>query len=220
MIRERVKEILRQIPQDVQVVAATKTRSPEEIEEAIKAGITIIGENYVQEAERKQEVLGKHVCWHLIGHLQKNKVKKAVKIFDLIETLDSLPLAEMIEKECNKINKQMPVFVEINIAKESQKSGIREDELMPFLEELLSFRHLSVEGLMTMGPWVEDAEFLRPYFKRMKRMFEEVRITYRDKLPNFRYLSMGMSTSFKVAIQEGANIIRLGTILFGTRREE
>ncbi|MCD6583667.1 MAG: YggS family pyridoxal phosphate-dependent enzyme [Candidatus Omnitrophica bacterium] len=217
MIRENVERILRQIPSYVEVVAATKKRTPSEILEAITAGIKIIGENYIQEAEKKIEVIGnKNVDWHFIGHLQKNKVKKAVRLFDMIQTLDSIELAQLLDKECKKIGKIMPVLIEINIAKESTKTGIFPDDLDSLVKEILPLENLKVMGLMTMGPLVEHSYQLRPYFREIKRLFDDIKEEY-PALSDFKYLSMGMSSSFKVAIEEGANMIRLGTVIFDPR---
>jgi pyridoxal phosphate enzyme (YggS family) len=213
MIKQRVKEILAELPSHVQLIAATKGRNPSEILDAVEAGVSIIGENYVQEAEQKFAVIGNKVKWHLIGHLQKNKVKKAVRIFDLIETLDSLELAQLIDKECSHLGKVMPVFIEVNIAAESQKNGVMPEELEGFVKKVRKFKNIKLDGLMTMGPFLEDAELLRPYFSRARELFVQ-----NKELVGWKSLSMGMSSSYKVAIEEGANIVRLGTIIFGERQ--
>ncbi len=154
--------------------------------------------------------------WHLIGHLQKNKVKKAVRLFDMIQTLDSIELAQLLDKECKRIGKIMPVLIEINIAKESAKAGIFPDDLDNLVKEILPLENLKVMGLMTMGPSVEHPHQLRPYFREIKKLFDGIKEEY-PALSDFKYLSMGMSSSFKVAIEEGANMIRLGTVIFGPR---
>ncbi len=216
MIKENVKRILQELPEGVQLVVAAKTRMPEEIMEAIEAGISIIGENYVQEAERAFKVLGNRTKWHMIGHLQTNKAKKAVRIFDMIETVDSLKLAKAINKECLKIGKIMPILVEINSAEEEQKAGVLPDRAMELIREISQLKAIRVQGLMTMGPFVDDPEQLRPYFKRTKELFDRIRDM---NIPNveMRYLSMGMSDSYKIAIEEGANMVRIGTKIFGPR---
>jgi hypothetical protein len=216
MIKENVKKILKDLPEGVKLVAATKKRTVAQIKEAIEAGIEIVGENYVKEAQSKFKIIGKNVKWHLIGHLQKNKVKKAVKIFDMIETLDSFELAQLIDKECRKINKIMPVLIEINIAKEPQKSGIFPQRLEELIEKIIHFKNLKLVGLMTMGPLLDDPQKIRPFFKKTKEIFDKIKNLYQDKL-DFKYLSMGMSDTYKVAIQEGANIVRIGTAIFGPR---
>ncbi len=216
MIRENVKKILDELPDGVILVAAAKTRTPEEILEAIEAGVQIIGENYVQEAERAYEVIGNRAKWHMIGHLQKNKVKKAVRIFDMIETVDSVKLAKEIDKQCKKIGKVMPVLVEVNSGEEPQKSGVMPDEVVDLVKEISQFENIKVEGLMTMGPLLDDPEELRPYFRKTRELFERIRDM---DIPNveMKYLSMGMSDSYKVAIKEGANMVRIGTKIFGPR---
>ncbi|MCF7907907.1 MAG: YggS family pyridoxal phosphate-dependent enzyme [Candidatus Omnitrophica bacterium] len=217
MIRENIKTILSQLPQGVELVAATKERSSDEINEAIEGGVKIIGENYIKEAEAKFELIGKKARWHLIGHLQSNKAKAAVKIFDLIETLDSLDLAVILDKECKKINKVMPVLVEVNSASEPQKRGVLPDQVETFLNQLLAFSNLKLSGLMTMGPWLEDPEAIRPYFRKTKELFDKIKANYQGKI-EMKYLSMGMSSSWRIAIEEGANIVRIGTAIFGKRK--
>jgi len=218
-IKENVVSLLREIPSGVIVVAAAKGRTPQEIMEAIEGGIEIVGENYVQEAEKAFSVIGRKVKWHFIGHLQKNKVKKAVEIFDLIETVDSVELAREIDKRCSRIGKVMPVFCEINIAKEKSKSGVYPEEVEELVRQISSLKNIKVEGLMTMGPFFEDPEKLRPYFRKTKEIFENIR---EKRIPcvEMKYLSMGMSSSYKVAIEEGANIVRIGTKIFGPRLQK
>ncbi|RLB08887.1 MAG: YggS family pyridoxal phosphate-dependent enzyme [Deltaproteobacteria bacterium] len=217
MIRENVKKILSELPEGVLLVAAAKTRTPEEILEAIEAGVHIIGENYVQEAEKAYKVIGNKAEWHMIGHLQTNKVKKAVKIFDMIETVDSVKIANAIDKECKKLGKVMPVLVEVNSAEEPQKAGVMPDEVISFIQSISQLSNIRIKGLMTMGPLVDDPEELRPYFRKTKQLFEKIK---EMNIPNveMKYLSMGMSDSYKVAIEEGANMVRIGTKIFGPRQ--
>lgn len=216
MIEENFKNILKQIPMSVELVVASKSRKVEEIEEVINAGAKILGENYVKEAESKYLSISNKVKWHLIGHLQKNKAKFAAKIFDMIETLDSLELAKILNKECVKINKVMPVLIEINSGEEPQKAGILPKDLEVFIKETAGLKNISPMGLMTMGPVVSSLEDIRPFFKITKNLFEEIKKLYPQN-PNWKYLSMGMSDSFKIAIEEGANIVRVGTAIFGPR---
>ncbi|MBU1113346.1 MAG: YggS family pyridoxal phosphate-dependent enzyme, partial [Candidatus Omnitrophica bacterium] len=171
MIKENFQNILSQLPPGVELVAAAKERSVDEIKAAISAGARIIGENYVKEAKDKVAVVGRDVKWHLIGHLQKNKAKAAVGIFDMIETLDSLELAGILDQECKRINKFMPVLIEVNSAGELQKAGILPEAAEKFLKQILVFSNLKPMGLMTMGPWLDDVEGLRPYFKKTKDSF-------------------------------------------------
>jgi len=216
MIRERVKKLLGELPKGVLLVGAAKTRTPDEILEAVEAGLEIVGENYVQEAERAFEKLGQRVRWHMIGHLQTNKVKKAVRVFDMIETVSSTRLAEEIDKISMKIGKVMPVLIEINSGEEEQKSGVKPDEALDLIRSLSSFKNIKIVGLMTMGPFTGDPEESRPYFQKTKKIFDTLKAM---DLPGVEmaYLSMGMSNSYKVALEEGANMVRIGTKLFGER---
>jgi pyridoxal phosphate enzyme (YggS family) len=217
MIKENVKKILAELPPGAHLVGAAKTRTPEEIDEAVAAGLQIIGENYVQEAERALQVVGNRVNWHMIGHLQRNKAKKAVRVFDMIETVDSMKLAREIDKCCGKIGKIMPVLIEINSGEETQKAGVLPDEAIDLIKEMSSLEHIKVMGLMTMGPFTGDPEEARPFFVKTKEIFQKLK---EMNLPNveMRYLSMGMSNSYKVALEEGANMVRIGTKIFGERQ--
>jgi PLP dependent protein len=215
-ITKNVKDIAAGLPIDVIVEAAAKTRSAEEAEAAIKGGIQILGYNYVQEAEKIKAHIDADVAWHLIGHLQKNKAKKAVQIFDMIETIDSVELAEIVDKLCGQMNKNMDVLIEVNSGRETRKAGVEPDAVESLLQHINSLSNIRVKGLMTMGPWVDDPELLRPFFKQTHELFNHIASL---DIPNIemRFLSMGMSGSYRVAIEEGANIVRLGTVLFGGR---
>jgi len=215
MIKENFIKIRNEIPANVELVVVAKTRTIAEVKEAISAGATIIGENYVKEAEDKYAVIGNKVKWHLIGHLQRNKVKDAVRIFDMMESLDSLDLAAAINKECRKVQKVMPVLIEINSAAEWQKAGILPEELNAFVEELLKLKTIKPMGLMTMGPLLKNPQDMRPYFEKTREAFEKAKKIF--ALPDWKFLSMGMSDSYKVAIEEGANMVRVGTAIFGKR---
>ena len=216
MIEENVKRIISELPAGVDLVAAAKTRTPDEIRRAVDAGIRIIGENYVQEAEEAFAALGRIARWHFIGHLQKNKVKKAVPIFDMIETVDSVKLAELIDRECAKLDKTMPVLVEVNSGREPQKSGVLPEDAEKLIRELSRLERVHVQGLMTMGPRFGDPELARPYFQETKRLFDRLSQLDLDNV-EMRYLSMGMSNTYKIAIEEGANMVRIGTKIFGKR---
>jgi pyridoxal phosphate enzyme (YggS family) len=219
MIKENVKELLAELPEGVHLVGAAKTRTPEEINEAVAAGLQIIGENYVQEAERAFQVVGNRAKWHMIGHLQSNKAKKAARVFDMIETVDSMKLAREIDKCCGKIGKIMPVLIEINSGEETQKAGVLPDEAIALIKEMSALEHIKIMGLMTMGPFTGDPEEARPYFVKTRDIFQKLK---QMNLPNaeMRYLSMGMSNSYKVALEEGANMVRIGTKIFGERQYE
>jgi len=216
MIKQNVDRILSELPGGVQLVAAVKTRVPEEILEAVASGVKTLGENYVQEAERAYEVVGDKAKWHFIGHLQKNKVKKAVKLFDMIETVDSLELAREIDKRCAQIGKVMPVLVEINSGREEQKSGVFPEKTEQLVREISGLNNIRVMGLMTMGPRFGNPEDSRPYFVETKKIFERIK---KLNLPDvrMRYLSMGMTNSYKIALDEGANMVRIGSKIFGER---
>ncbi len=216
MIKQNVDRILSELPDGVQLVAAVKTRAPEEILEAVESGVKILGENYVQEAERIYEIIGNKAEWHFIGHLQKNKAKKVVKLFDMIETVDSLELAREIDKRCAQIGKVMPVLVEINSGREEQKSGVFPEKTEQLVKETSGLNNIRVMGLMTMGPRFGDPEDSRPYFVETRKIFERIK---KLSLPDIqmRYLSMGMTNSYKIALDEGANMVRIGSKIFGER---
>jgi len=216
-IAANVKRILETLPSGVILVVAAKARTPEEVEAALRAGVTHVGHNYVQEAERMIPAVKEKARWHMIGHLQKNKVKKAVRLFDMIETLDSWPLAELIDRRCAAIGKIMPVLVEINSGREASKAGVLPEEVDDLVRRVSDLQHIRVQGLMTMGPRFGDPEDARPCFQATKEAFDRLAGA---NLPNveMRYLSMGMSNSYQVAIEEGANMVRLGTVLFGERQ--
>lgn len=215
-IRHNVAKLLNELPQGVVLVAAAKTRTPPEILEAIAAGVTVIGENYVQEAERAYREIGSKVEWHFIGHLQKNKVKKAVDMFDMIETVDSLELAREIDARCAQAGKIMPVLIEINSGREAKKTGVYPEDAERVVREISRLERVKVKGLMTMGPLTGDAENARPFFRETKKLFDKIKGL---DLPNvdMRYLSMGMTDSYPVALEEGANLVRIGSKIFGER---
>jgi pyridoxal phosphate enzyme (YggS family) len=200
----------------VLLVAAAKTRLADEVLAAIHAGIKIVGYNYVQEAERMYQIIGNTVQWHMIGHLQRNKVKIAVKLFDLIETIDSVQLAEAVNNRCASEGKIMPVLIEINSGKESNKTGVLPENIDKLIMQISGLPNLRIKGIMTMGPRFGNPEDARPYFKATRLVFDRLSKT---GIPNveMRHLSMGMSNSYKIAIEEGANIVRIGTKLFGER---
>jgi len=215
-IQKNVQSILSTLPEHVTLEAAAKTRTAEEAQAAVDAGISVLGYNYVQEAEKNKNQLNVPVQWHLIGHLQKNKVNKAVRIFDLIETIDSLELAEQVNTACEKVGKIMPIFIEVNSGRETRKAGIAPNAVEPLAVQIADLPCLKLQGLMTMGPWVDNPEELRPYFSETRTLFEHL-IKLNIINTELKHVSMGMSNSYKVAIEEGATIVRLGSILFGPR---
>ena len=215
-IKDNVKEILGKLPAGCGLVAAAKSRSPEEVLEAVETGVRIIGENYLQDAETHFQAVGRKVSWHFIGHLQKNKVKKAVVLFDLIETVDSLEIATEIDRRSGAIGKIMEIFVEVNSGREPQKFGVVPEEVESLLVKISELPNLKVMGLMTMGPVCSSPEDFRPYFKETRLLWEGFKKSVLPKT-EMCYLSMGMSDSYRVAIEEGANLVRIGTGIFGPR---
>lgn len=216
VIEENVKKILEELPPGVELEVAAKTRTPEEILQAAEAGVRIFGENYVQEALAAINVVGHRAKWHFIGHLQRNKVKKAVEIFDMIETVDSLELAREIVKRCGQREKIMPVLIEINSGKEPQKFGVLPEDAEELIREISALKNIKIQGLMTMGPMFGDPENARPYFVETRKLFERVKGLNLTGV-EMKHLSMGMTNSYRVAIEEGANIVRIGTKIFGPR---
>jgi len=216
IIADTVKRMLATLPEGVTLVAATKSRTVDEVRAAIRAGVTRVGHNYVQEAARMIPLIEEPVRWHMIGHLQRNKAKTAVQLFDMIETLDSWQLAQEIDKRCAALGKVMPVLVEINSGQEASKTGVLPEDVDELVWRLSELPHIRVQGLMTMGPRFGDPEDARPYFQATKEAFDRLAAASIPKV-EMRYLSMGMSNSYRVAIEEGANIVRIGTLLFGGR---
>jgi len=216
MIEKNVKKILEELPSGVELVAASKTRTPEEILQAIQAGIKIIGQNYVQEAQKAYSIIGQQAKWHFIGHLQRNKVKIAVEIFDMIETVDSITLASEIDKRCRRLDKIMPILIEINSGKEQQKYGIFPEDTEGLINKISILKNIKIKGIMTMGPRFGNPEDARPYFIETKKIFDKIR-TLDIPSVEMRYLSMGMTNSYRVAIEEGANLVRIGSKIFGPR---
>ncbi len=217
-IRENVQALLNEIPSHVQLEAAAKSRTADEIREAIEAGVKIIGENYIQEASDVYGAVTGRARFHFIGHLQKNKVKKAVRMFDMIETVDTQELAREIEKCCASLNRQMPVLIEINSGHEPQKWGVFPEMAEPLVRSIMPLGHIIISGLMTMGPLTGEDK-IRDSFRITRTCFEHIRSL---KLPavDMRILSMGMTDSFRIAIEEGANLVRIGTGLFGERKRQ
>lgn len=215
-IRNNIEAISKTIPDGVEILAAAKTRTGEEIKAAMDAGISLFGHNYVQEAEEMIHGLDVKAEWHMIGHLQRNKAGQAVDLFDMIESVDSLRLAKELEKRCGQIGKVLPVLIEVNSGREENKTGVLPENCVDLAGYLSSCKHLKLHGLMTMGPLTGDPELSRPYYKETRRLYEEIASIAMDNV-EMKVLSMGMSNSYRVAIDEGANLVRLGTIIFGPR---
>lgn len=212
-VRTRCEQVLRRVPPGVTVVAATKDRTPEEIREAVAAGIRHVGENYVQEAAAKKPLLPEGITWHMIGRLQSNKAGKAVALFDWVQTVDSLELSRRLSSAAARTGKSMPVLIQVNIGREPQKAGVLPEEVEALAQALRELPNLELRGLMAIPPAPERPEDSRPHFRALRRLFEELRA---EGFP-LDTLSMGMSADWEVAVEEGATMIRLGTLLFGPR---
>ena len=200
--------------ESVRLIAVTKTRSADEITRAVQAGIADLGENRVQEAEVKLPRVDGAVRWHLIGHLQKNKARKAVEIFDYIHAVDGVELGRRLDRMAEEAGKRPIGFIQVDLAGEETKHGLPESDLLPTLDALGQLENLNVEGLMALPPYFEQTEEVRPYFRRLRELSERAR---QRGLLRGAELSMGMSHDFEVAIEEGATMIRVGTALFGPR---
>ena len=218
-IQERISKAALRADRDpaaIRLVAVSKTVSAESIQQAIAAGVTILGENYVQEARNKIARIGKQVEWHFIGHLQSNKAKYAVELFSMVHSVDRLSLAEELDQEANKQGKIVPVLIQVNISGEESKSGIDPQGTLQLLERIAALQHLAVHGLMAMPPWFEDPEDARPYLNALRKLREEL-ANKKIHGVSLQELSMGMSGDFEVAIEEGATLVRVGTAIFGPR---
>ena len=228
MIEEKLREVEANIANsmkkrsvdcqdDVLLIAVTKNHDIYAMRQAIDAGVANIGENRIQEAKEKYETLDRNVIWHLIGHLQTNKAKQAVKIFDLIHSVDSLHLAEALNKAAAGIGKVQKILVQVNLAHEDSKSGIYEDGLEELLHQVDEMENLQLMGLMCIAPNYENVEDCRPLFANMKKIYDHIK-----ELPwrraDIKYLSMGMTHDYTIAVEEGANAVRVGTGIFGPRQ--
>ena len=226
-IAERVKRVAERIraaearagrPEGaVTLCAVTKTFPAEAVAEAWRAGVASVGENRVQEAEQKRpaaEALGAALRWHLIGHLQSNKARKAAALFDVVQTVDSLSLAGRLERAAGELGRDVEVLVQVDLAAEETKTGAPEEETAAIVERLGASASLRLTGLMTIPPFLDDPEEVRPYFRRLRELRDALESATRLPLPE---LSMGMSHDFEVAVEEGATIVRVGTAVFGSR---
>lgn len=219
-IVERIRqaaELAERDPREVKILAAAKAQDIDSIEAAIACGVSLIGENYVQEAKSKRKSLAGDVEWHLIGHLQRNKTKAAVELFQVIESLDSAELARELDNEGRKGNVIVRALIEVNLGGEETKSGVAKDGVVNLLQTIAELTHLRVDGLMTVPPFRESCEEVRPYFRELRQLRDQLQSL---KLPNvdLRELSMGMTHDYPIAVEEGATIVRIGTALFGPRR--
>jgi len=201
---------------DVRLMAVTKTVDDERIMEAIAAGVDMIGESYVQEAKRKIEKMGRRLEWHMIGYLQSNKAKYAVRLFDMIHSVDRIELARELDRRAKAVGNVMKILIEVNISGEGTKSGVPYKDAMQLITDVASLDNLSVQGLMTMPPWFDDPEDARPYFVALRELRDRVIDENLNRI-EMRELSMGMSGDYEVAVEEGATIVRVGRTIFGER---
>ena len=227
-MRQRLDQIQEQIRQtaeacgrkadSVRLVAVSKTVPAEIVREALEIGVTILGENYVQEAQKKFQALVQYpASWHFIGHLQSNKAKYAVRLFDMIHSVDSLKLARELDKQAAKVDKVQPILLQVNISGEETKSGIAADETMALITAISQMENLSLKGLMTMPPYFYQPEKVRPFFSALRKLRDQINAQH---IPNvsMEELSMGMTGDFEAAIKEGATLVRIGTAIFGERK--
>ena len=219
-IRNRIRQsALRcgRAPSDIRLVAVSKTVAPQNIKPAIDAGIFVFGENYIQEAMKKIDVIAdSRLSWHFIGHLQSNKAKYAVRYFDLIHSVDSFKLAKEINNQAKKINKVQNILVQINIAMEETKSGVSARDAISLVKDISTLENVSVKGLMTLPPFFNQPERVRPYFKTLALIKDRIQEESIDNI-DMAELSMGMTGDFEVAVEEGATLVRIGTAIFGDR---
>jgi pyridoxal phosphate enzyme (YggS family) len=216
-VRERIERAAQKAgrdPKEIRLVAVSKTVEVARIKEAIEAGVSILGENYVQEAQKKIEAIGGPVSWHFIGHLQSNKAKYAVRLFDVIHSIDSVPLAEELNRRAEQEDRLIKMMIEVNLSKEATKFGTDEERVLNLAKRIQNLKHLSLEGLMTMPPYFDSPEMSRPYYVALRKLKE--RLT-KEGIP-MQELSMGMSHDFEIAIEEGATYVRVGTAIFGPRQ--
>ncbi len=203
-------------PSDIRLMGVTKTVDDDRIMEAIDCGVDIIGENYVQEGKRKIEKMGKTVEWHMIGHLQSNKAKYAVRLFDMIHSIDRMGLAQELDKRSRNAGMKSKILIEVNVSGEETKSGVPKEQAISLVKDIATLENLSIRGVMTMPPWFDDPEDARPYFvalRELRDMIVEENIEGVEMVE----LSMGMSGDYQVAVEEGATIVRIGTSIFGER---
>ena len=216
-IRQRIRTACERAgrnPDSVTMLAVTKMQPPEVVQAAAKLGLILFGENKVQEAKSKIPLCPGNLRWHMIGHLQSNKCRDAVELFKMIQSVDSLSLAQEINKRAEQAARTLPVLLEVNVAGEASKFGYRPEQLLAELKELNALPRIEIHGLMTVPPWSPEAEKARPHFRRLREIKAQCEQILGAPLP---HLSMGMSGDFEIAIEEGATMVRIGTELFGPR---
>jgi pyridoxal phosphate enzyme (YggS family) len=210
---EKAAQKVRRNPNEIKLVAVSKTVEAARIKEAIEAGVSILGENYIQEAQKKIEEIERPVSWHFIGHLQSNKAKYVIRLFNMVHSLDSIPLAEELNRRAEQADRVIKVLVEVNLSKEATKFGTDEEMVLNLAKRVQNLNHLSLEGLMTMPPYFDSPEMSRPYYIALRELKQRM---VKAGIP-IKELSMGMSNDFEIAIEEGATYVRVGTAIFGPR---
>ena len=219
-IKQRIQNVAKACgrdPKDIKLVAVSKTVEVERVQQAIEAGITVLGENYVQEARNKITTLSRYpVSWHFIGHLQSNKSKYVIRLFDLIHSVDRLKLAKELNKQARKLDKIQDILIQVNISGEATKSGIAQTAAIDLVKEISALEHLCIKGLMTMPPYFNEPEKVRPYFAALRELSDQIRDLNIANV-DMNELSMGMTGDFEVAIENGATLVRIGTAIFGER---
>lgn len=216
MDKKKLQEIQKNLPDNVTLIAVSKTHTKEEIDEAFACGCRVFGENKVQEIADKYDQMPSDVKWHMIGHLQRNKVKYIIDKVAMIHSVDSLRLAETIEKEAAKKDICMPILIEVNVAEEESKFGLKVEEVLPLIEEISSYSHIQVKGLMTIAPFVANPEENRDVFRKLKKLSVDIAAKNINNI-NMSVLSMGMTNDYQVAVEEGSTMVRVGTGIFGER---
>jgi pyridoxal phosphate enzyme (YggS family) len=219
-VNERIKDVCTRVsrkPEGISVVAVTKTVPSETIQEAVDAGVRILGENRVQEAASKMDGVSGDIAWHMVGHLQSNKVRKAVTMFDMIQSVDSVDLAAEIDKRCGQTGRMMDVLIEVNTSAEGTKYGITPEEAPELVERVSKLDNLVVKGLMTIGAFTDDERLVRDCFRTLRELAERIKRSGIDNV-EMQFLSMGMTSDYELAIEEGSNMVRIGTAIFGARQ--
>ena len=216
-VRERIERAAQKAgrdPKGIRLVAVSKTVEVARIKEAIEAGVSILGENYIQEAQKKIDDIGNPVSWHFIGHLQSNKARIAVRLFEVVHSVDSISLVEELNRRAEQEGRVTQIMVEVNLSREATKFGTDEERVSNLARRIRDLKHLSLEGLMTMPPYFDSPELGRPYYTALRELKEKM---IKEGIP-MKELSMGMSNDFEIAIEEGATYVRIGTAIFGPRR--
>ncbi|MFO7924295.1 MAG: YggS family pyridoxal phosphate-dependent enzyme [Bacteroidales bacterium] len=218
-ISENIRKLSAELPPEVKIVAVSKTRSPSEVMQLYSSGHRIMGENKVQELVAKKEVLPGDIEWHMVGHLQSNKVKYIAPFITLIQSADSPKIIKTINKEAVKNNRVIDCLLQVHIAREESKAGFSDEELFSFLDSFVpgDYRGLRIRGLMGMATFTGDHDVVRSEFRKLSRMFEKIKRVYFNDNGIFTELSMGMSGDYRIAVEEGSTMVRIGTVIFGER---